>query len=172
MRRLNISHHSNFAVIKPLYDEVSPTRFVNTKLRDTSPVDDFYSVEEEFADGTKLKVYRDPIFELFNQDRINRLGNTSLEAWIKSMMNLQSNPLSELREKCSDADLLAVMKSRYCQTPSEVMKWARYLNNNLSELEKQVSLAREEQEKLESSVNPVEPASVVAADGAATTQSN
>lgn len=146
-----------------------PALSINTHLREPSPVDDFYVVEEEiiYPDGSKAKVksYRDPLYELFNQQRIGRIGSTGLEQWIKSMMIINSNPLSELREKCSDSELLSIMKSRYCQSPSEVMNWARYLNNNLSELEKEVTLAREKQKELEVA-NSQESANVVAADGA------
>lgn len=142
---------------------------LNTHLREPSPVDDFYVVKEEiiYPDGTKAIAtsYRDPIYELFNQQRIARIGSTGLEQWIKSMMLINSNPLSELREKCSDSELLSIMKSRYCQTPTEVLNWARYLNNNLSELEKEVTLAREKQKELEVA-NSQESANVVAADGA------
>lgn len=149
--------------------EKHPSMSINTHLREASPVDDFYVVEEEitYPDGSKSKVksYRDPIYELFNQQRISRIGSTGLEQWIKSMMVINSNPLSELREKCSDSELLSIMKSRYCQTPSEVMNWARYLNSNLSELEKEVSLARERQKELEVA-SFTESANVVAADGA------
>lgn len=169
MRRINISHNTNICVIDTFYKDVSPTRFVNTNLRESSPVDEFYKDSFEFSDCDKpIKVFRDPIYELFNQERLNRLGSTSLEAWIKSMLLSKNNPLSELREKCSDTELLSIMKSRYCQTPSEVMNWAKYLNNNLHELEKEVTLAREEQERLNAAAHEQNnTATVAAADGAA-----
>lgn len=172
MRRINISHGTNLDVISRYYKDVEPTRFVNSILRESSPVDEFYCDKIESSDSEKpIKVYRDPIYEIFNQDRLNRLGSTALEAWIKSMMIIKNNPLSELREKCSDTELLSIMKSRYSQTPSEIMNWARYLNNNLSELENQVSLAREEQLKLQEA-NNIESANVVAADGAPQVNAN
>lgn len=142
---------------------------LNTHLRESSPVDDFYVVKEEiiYPDGKKATAisYRDPIYEIFNQQRISRIGTTGLEQWIKSMMTLKSNPLSELRNKCSDSELLSIMRSRYCQSPSEVMNWARFLKNNLSEFEKEVTLAREQQKELELASSK-ESANVVAADGA------
>lgn len=172
MRRTNVSHASNLEVITSYYKDVEPTRFVNSILRESSPVDEFYFDKIECSDLDKpIKVFRDPIYELFNQDRLNRLGSTVLDAWIKSMMMTKNNPLSELREKCSDTELLSIMKSRYSQTPSEIMNWARYLNNNLSELENQVSLAREEQIKLQEA-NNIESANVVAAVGAPQVNAN
>lgn len=176
MRRTNVSHATNLAVIASFYMDVEPTRFVNSILRESSPVDEFYCDKIECFDLDKpIKVFRDPIYELFNQERLNRLGSTALEAWIKSMMMIKNNPLSELREKCSDTELLSIMKSRYSQTPSEIMNWARYLNNNLSELENQVSLAREEQLKLKEAnkeANKIESVNVVAADGAPQVNAN
>lgn len=172
MRRLNYSHHENLAYMQEHEHAPSVLRFSNSNLRETSPVDEFYVAEQEHTDlDSPIKVYRDPLYELFNQTRISKLGSTALDAWIKSMMIIKDNPLSELREKCSDSELLSIMKSRYCQTPSEVMNWARYLKNNLSEFEKEVSLARKQQEEL-ALANEHESANVVAADGATTQQSN
>lgn len=172
MRRLNYSHQENLAFMQEIETPFSVMRVSNSNLRETSPVDEFYCAEQECSDLDKpIKVYRDPLYELFNQTRLAKLGTTALDAWIKSMMVTKDNPLSELREKCSDSELLSIMKSRYCQSPSEVMNWARYLKNNLQEFEKEVSLARKQQEEL-ALANKQESANVVAADGAATPQAN
>lgn len=161
-----ITLKQNLEMFKERFKEKRKPILHNTILRETSPVDEFNFSEIEVANEKRpVRFVQDPIYELFNQQRISRLGSTSLEAWIKSMMVIKSNPLSELREKCSDADLLSVMRSRYCQTPSEVMNWARYLNNNLAELEKEVSLTRELQQQMEQSAQ--ETANVAAADSAA-----
>lgn len=167
MARRFISVSQNVQQIQSIVD-INPSRVSTTIYRESSPIDEFYCYTEERSDLDKpIKFYRDPIYELFNQERLSRLGRGSLEDWVKSMSIIKGNPLNELREKCSDSELLSVMKSRYCQTPSEVMNWARYLNNNLSELEKQVSLAREEQEKLAAAAAK-ESANVVTADSVAT----
>lgn len=158
---------------KCLVFDKNPNRAANSVTREKSLVDDFYKVELDSSElACKVEFYRDPIYELFNQQRLSQIGVSNVETWIKSMMSISNNPLSELRQHCSDSDLLSVMKSRYLQTPSEVMNWARYLNDNLSELKKEVSLAREREEELkkqdelkkqaESSTN------VVAVDGATT----
>lgn len=168
MRRLIYSHKENLAFMQEHETPYSVMRVSNSNLRETSPIDEFYCHEQECSDHDKpIKVYRDPLYELFNQTRLAKLGTTALDAWIKSMMITKDNPLSDLREKCSDSELLSIMKSRYCQSPSEVINWARYLKNNLSEFEKAVSLARQQQEEL-ALANKQESANVVAADGAAT----
>lgn len=163
---MSITLEQNLAMFKERFKDKNKQVLYNTKLRESSPIDEFNFQEVEVASQEKpIKFIQDPIYEIFNQQRLNRLGSTTLEAWIESMMVLKNNPLSELREKCSDADLLSVMRSRYCQTPSEVMNWARYLNNNLSDLEKEVSLAREQQQQMDQSAQ--QTANVAAADSAA-----
>lgn len=130
----------------------NPNRISNSVFRERSVVDDFYSYEVDNPDskevGKTIKFYRDPLYEIFNQQRLNQIGAANVETWIKSMMAVKNNPLNELREHCSDEELLSVMKSRYAQSPSEIMNWARYLNDNLETLKKEVTLAREKEEQI------------------------
>lgn len=82
--------------------------------------------------------YANDIYLLLNQRRIDRLvGADTFNSWIQSLMP-HSDALASLRSKCSDAELMAICKSRYIQSPSELLAWSQYLNDNyeyiLSEL--------------------------------------
>lgn len=71
---------------------------------------------------------------LFNQKRLeDTLGRDGMKKFFDDMA-ARSTPLSELRSKISDDDLAALCKSRYLQTPSEILSWSKYLNDNYQSL--------------------------------------
>lgn len=122
------------------------------EVRQPSLVDSFYISESVCAlSGEKLYSFNHPLYMLFNQQRLDRLGPAAVEAWLKSLDNAGNNSLSELRSKVSDADLLKIVKSRYCQSPSELESWLRDLNERAellnSEVAQIVAEQKEEQEK-------------------------
>lgn len=71
---------------------------------------------------------------LFNQKRLeDTLGRDGMKKFFDDMA-ARSTPLSELRSKISDDDLASLCKSRYLQTPSEILSWSKYLNDNYQSL--------------------------------------
>lgn len=114
-------------------------------FRQSSQVDQFYREEGiSSTTGKKVVFYRDPIIMLFNQQRLNKLGLDAVTHYVESLMQQSNNPLSELRKNCSDADLLATIKSRHLQSPSEILAWSRYMANNAKEFEAAVQSAKEQ----------------------------
>lgn len=133
--------------------------FKNVVVRESTPVDEFY-FEETIASKSQRKcvAFTDPIRMLFNQKRLDRIGNTAVQAWLDSLANYKTDPLAELRGKCSDADLKALIKSRHIQQPCEIVAWAKECSANMelfnSELKKLQEAQLAEQKALENNVQP------------------
>lgn len=90
-------------------------------------------------DGTPMFQASDPIYLLFNQQRLNSIGAGAVQLWLQEMSSAASSPLAELRKQCSDDDLLTMVKSRHLQSPSEILAWAQYMTDNMSKFESEVA---------------------------------
>ena len=99
----------------------------NTVLCESSPVDEFYSEKQVCDDGKEAYKFCNPLYLLFNQQRLNKLGTMGIESWLSQFDMKKNNPLSELRKKCSDKDLATMIKSRHIQAPAEILAWSRYM---------------------------------------------
>lgn len=109
-----------------------------TSLVQQSPIQPFLTRTQSYFDGDDKKeavCYVDDIYMMFNQHRLSSLGvgNDTIQAWLDSLAP-KSDSLRQLRDKCSDEDLMRLCKSRYLQTPSELLAWSQYLNDNYEEL--------------------------------------
>lgn len=130
----------------------------HTALRETSVVDEFYSEKMMNDDGTESVSFSDPIYILFNQQRLNSLGSTAAQSFLDSLQP-KSDALAELRKKCSDEDLMQMVKSRHLQSPAEILAWCRYMEQNVDAFNKEVqslveAQAQQEKEKTSASVEP------------------
>lgn len=124
--------------------------FNNVVVREVTPVDQFYFEKTKSSDdGEECIAYVDPIRMLFNQQRLDNLGSMAVENWLNSLKGTNADPLSELREKCSDADLLRMIKSRHIQQPSEVMAWVQYTQDNMAEFEAEAAKLLQERQAQE-----------------------
>lgn len=117
----------------------------HTILREPSVVDEFYQ-EKVFPsdDGTEAICIVDPIHVLLNQQRLDNLGATAVKSFLDSLAP-KSNDLSELRSKCSDDDLMTMVKSRHLQSPAEILSWCRYMNQNFEKFNAEVKALAEQQ---------------------------
>lgn len=84
--------------------------------------------------GVERVYHHSDIYLLFNQKRISSTTITALLDYLTSMSSPASDALSSLRSKVSDEQLLSLCKSRYIQTPSELLAWSTYLEQNYSQL--------------------------------------
>lgn len=111
-----------------------------------SPVDEFYTEETFCASSKETCIHHvDPIIMLFNQQRLDNLGSMTAKQFLDSLQQ-QASPLEELRKKCSDDDLLKMIKSKYLQTPSEIMAYCRYIESNVDAFNKDVQAIVEQQQ--------------------------
>lgn len=99
-------------------------------LREPSVVDEFYMESVVNDDGSESVSFKDPIYVMFNQQRLNDMGTTAAKAFLDSLQP-SSDSLAELRSKCSDSDLMSMVKSRHLQSPAEVLAWCRYMQKNI-----------------------------------------
>lgn len=126
--------------------------------RESSHVDEFYKVNGVSSDsGVSGVHYVDPIYLLFNQKRLEQMGSDSALDYLKSMINGGSDSLSELRSKCSDEDLLATIKSRHLQSPSEILAWSRYMSNNMNKFNAAVEEVKAQAEANAAATSSIEP---------------
>lgn len=132
------------------------TSLKNTVLRDPSVIDEFYYDKTINSDGSESISVVDPIYILFNQERLNSLGATAAQSFLDSLQP-KSDALAELRKKCSDEDLMKMMKSRHLQSPAEILSWCRYMQQNVDTFNKEVQAFIEEQSRLEQGNSNVEP---------------
>lgn len=105
-----------------------------------SLVASFYKEESISSEsGEPMIVYHDPIYMLFNQERLNRLGAGAIEMWLNQINQSKANPLAELRKECSDEDLVSMIKSRHLQSPSEILSWSRLMMAKMDEFKTEVA---------------------------------
>lgn len=112
----------------------------NVVTAEKSLVHEFY-VEEQVSneDGSPMFQVSDPIYLLFNQQRLNSIGAGAVQMWLQEMSAAASSPLSELRKQCSDDDLLTMVKSRHLQSPSEIHAWAQFMTANMDKFQSEVA---------------------------------
>ena len=104
-----------------------------------SPLFEDLLTEETTAsngDISSVRVCND-ISLLFNQQRLESLGREGIKQFLDSLTP-KSPSLASLRSKISDVDLLKVCKSRYIQSPSELLAWSSYLDSSLSEIQQDI----------------------------------
>lgn len=104
----------------------------HSNLMQPSLIQEFYHEEVIYFDGDdekKAVKYHDDLYMLFNQSRIASLGVDTLNKWLDTLTP-RSDALGELRKKCTDEQLMAICKSRFIQSPSELLAWSDYLNAN------------------------------------------
>lgn len=96
--------------------------------------EDLLTEETTSANGdvSSVRVCND-ISLLFNQQRLESLGREGIKQFLDTLTP-KSSSLASLRSKISDSDLLKVCKSRYIQSPSELLAWSSYLDSSLSDI--------------------------------------
>lgn len=94
-----------------------------SEFRQESPVDQFMFEEIEI-DGSKAVRVTSDIYMLFNQQRLDRLSRESLLSHFESM-SVNEPKFGDLRAKLGDDQLISFVKSRFIQSPSELMAWSK-----------------------------------------------
>ena len=118
----------------------------NVVYRTPDVVDEFYFEETICSDDSQKAIgVTDPIKMLFAQQRIIKQGNGMIEAWLDSLRSKPSDPLAELRAKCSDKELKALIKSRHIQQPCEIVAWAQQCECDIKEFSDSLKQLREQQ---------------------------
>lgn len=113
------------------YVASSPT-LLFSEFRESSPVDSFLIQKTENGGVSSVRFTSD-IYMLFNQKRLDKMSSDSLSRYFESL-SVQEPRFSELRGKLGDSQLISFVKSRYIQSPSELMAWSQYLMSSSDEV--------------------------------------
>lgn len=125
-------------------------------VRTPSLVDEFYTETIGTNDDKKPIVrFVDPIYMLFNQDRLSHLGAENVQLWLDSLISSGNHEIDELKSKCSDEQLTQMIKSRHLQSPSEILSWCRYMNDNIKEFNEEVQRFAQQQVTQQTNVEPL-----------------
>ena len=127
---------------------VSSKDMLCSEFRQESPIDQFLFEEFEF-DGVKSVRLTSDIYMLFNQQRLDRLSRESLLSHFESM-SVNEPKFGDLRAKLGDDQLISFVKSRFIQSPSELMAWSQYLMSSSDAVVAELTAAQQEQQSQQS----------------------
>lgn len=137
------------------YDNVTKFKFnANLSVKTTSLVQpsimqSFMSEKVTYMVGDEKKeavAMVDDIYLLFNQQRLAHMGADTINAWLNTLTP-RSDALAQLRKKCTDEQLMQICKSRYIQSPSELLAWSEYLNANYADIVGEMQAAVQQQQE-------------------------
>ena len=110
--------------------DVCSREMIVTELYRPSQIDDFLiqklKAPNDTCDSVRLT---SDIYMLFNQQRLDRMTQQALIQYFDDMQ-VREPKLAALRSKLTDEQLCQFVKSRYIQSPSELMAWSSYLMSN------------------------------------------
>lgn len=139
--------------VEPYLDEFKPYNVSAKELKqseflENSPVNEF-CLERLDKNGTEVVTLTSDIYMLFNQQRLDRMTKDRLLAYFENL-SVNEPKMRELRSKLSDDQLCSFVKSRFIQSPSELMSWSQYLMSSQDEM---IAAAAAEQQAEQSSEN-------------------
>ena len=117
--------------ISPYEEQVfveSNNTFNSEVYLEATPLDSFIREEVVSGDVASVTLTSD-ITMLFNQQRLDKLTQIALVQKFDAMSKA-SDALNQVRSKMTDEQLVQFVKSRYIQSPSELISWTNYLSAN------------------------------------------
>lgn len=127
---------------------------IQSEFLEKSPVNEFMFQEVEVSGKNTLRVTSD-IYMLFNQQRLDRMSKERLISYFESL-SVNEPKLRDLRSKLSDDQLCSFVKSRFIQSPSELMAWSQYLMSSQDEMIAAAAAEQQTEQPTEYEVNPTE----------------
>lgn len=143
--------------LNPYQEEFKPYNISSKDLRqseflENSPVNEF-CFERLEVNGNEVVTLTSDICMLFNQQRLDRMSKDRLLAYFENL-SVTDPKMSELRSKLSDDQLCSFVKSRFIQSPSELMAWSQYLMSSQDEM---IAAAAAEQQTEQPAKYEVDP---------------
>ena len=123
---------------------ITSKELIGSEFREESPVDQFLKQEIEVNGVPSVRLTSD-IYMLFNQQRLDRLSRESLLSHFESM-SVNEPKFGDLRAKLGDDQLINFVKSRFIQSPSELMAWSQYLMSSSDAVVAELAAAQQEQQ--------------------------
>lgn len=125
----------------------------NVVFRKEAIYENMICSDVEQSDGSVIHYIDNDLILLFNQERLESLGQTAMIEYLNSITP-QSDGLSELRKNCSDVELLSLIKSRHIQSRADLLQWSKYLDHELDNTTAELKRIREtESNKIEFTSN-------------------
>lgn len=145
--------------LEPYQEEFKPYNISSKDLRqseflENSPVNEF-CFERLEVNGNEVVTLTSDIYMLFNQQRLDRMSKDRLLAYFENL-SVTDPKMSELRSKLSDDQLCSFVKSRFIQSPSELMAWSQYLMSSQDEMIAAVAAEKQAEQSAPYEVNPTE----------------
>lgn len=145
--------------LEPYQEEFKPYNISSKDLRqseflENSPVNEFCFERLEVNENEVVTLTSD-IYMLFNQQRLDRMSKDRLLAYFENL-SVTNPKMSELRSKLSDDQLCSFVKSRFIQSPSELMAWSQYLMSSQDEMIAAAAAENQAEQSAPYEVNPTE----------------
>ena len=145
--------------VEPYLDEFEPCNVSAKELKqseflENSPVNEF-CFERLEVNGKEVVTLTSDIYMLFNQQRLDKMTKDRLLAYFENL-SVNEPKMRELRSKLSDDQLCSFVKSRFIQSPSELMAWSQYLMSSQDEMIAAAAAERETEQPAPYEVNPTE----------------
>ena len=102
----------------------------NIVFREKAIYEDLICQNVKRSDGSELYFVDSDLILLFNQARLESLGQTAMIDYLNSIAP-QSDSLAELRKNCTDEELISMVKSRHIQSRVDLLAWSKYLDSEL-----------------------------------------
>lgn len=145
--------------VEPYLDEFEPYNVSAKELKqseflENSPVNEF-CFERLEVNGVEVVTLTSDIYMLFNQQRLDKMTKDRLLAYFENL-SVNEPKMRELRSKLSDDQLCSFVKSRFIQSPSELMAWSQYLMSSQDEMIAAAAAEQETEHPAPYEVNPTE----------------
>lgn len=143
--------------VESYQEEFKPYNISSKDLRQSeflekSPVNEF-CFERLEVNGNEVVTLTSDIYMLFNQQRLDRMSKDRLLAYFENL-SVNDSGMRELRSKLTDDQLCSFVKSRFIQSPSELMSWSQYLMSSQDEV---IAVAAAEQQTEQPAKYEVDP---------------
>lgn len=108
--------------------DLRSSEFVNAR-----PIDDLrFQVEENGS----IRYVSDTTLLLNEKRIIEDIGEDAYKMFVRSLRDAPSSPYRS--GNFTDDQLFTQIKSKYCQSPSEVREWVRYMLDEMQDIEQSV----------------------------------
>lgn len=133
---------------------VSSAELSQSEFVEKGPADEF-CIDKLEVNGVETIVLTSDIYMLFNQQRLDRMSKDRLLSYFENL-SVSEPKMRELRSKLSDEQLCSFVKSRFIQSPSELMAWSQYLMSSQDEMIAAAAAEKQSEEPAKYEVNPTE----------------
>lgn len=145
--------------VEPYLDEFKPYNVSAKELKqseflENSPVNEF-CFDRLDKNGTEVVTLTSDIYMLFNQQRLDRMSKDRLLAYFENL-SVNEPKMRELRSKLSDEQLCSFVKSRFIQSPSELMSWSQYLMSSQDEMIAAAAAEKQVEQSASYQVDPIQ----------------